>query len=180
MEKEYRRRLFYKTPCRKSIVLEISRPPGGLPGDCGASFEDKKNTADFPKRGTLDAVRAPRLFVFEKFREFLMAEKGQKSGFFRAIRAPRGCNGGPVELQRWPRCNAIAAPRQSKEGPAASLHPTLSKDRRNSSIINSCVTARCEKYRFLTEKWQQKYPSRDLKIWEHGRNILESGHGFWR
>ncbi len=125
MEKGYRRRLFYKTPYKKSIVLEIRRAPGGPYGGRGTSFDSSKATADFPKKMILNAVRAPRLLVFEKFREFLMVKKGGKSGICGAIRVPRGYNGVPVELQRLPRCNAITAPRQSKESPTARPHPTI-------------------------------------------------------
>ncbi len=56
------------------------------------------------------AIRALRLSIFAKLREFLIAVSDPKSTRFRAIAAPRPCNGVPAMLQRRPRCNAVRAP----------------------------------------------------------------------
>ena len=85
-----------------------------------ARKKQEKAHSDSPKVGAWDAVRAPRLFIFEKVGEFLIAEKGQKSGRRRATGPLRHRNEHAVMLQRGRRCNAIAAPRQSNKGLAGS------------------------------------------------------------
>ncbi len=97
-------------------------------------------------------LRAPRLFIFEKVGGFLIVVLGSKRGFCRATGPPRGCNGHAVMLQRGPRCNAIAAPLQSKEGLTGGPHPALPKERETCVIVSGCVIATCKSDGFLSGK----------------------------
>ena len=97
-------------------------------------------------------LRAPRLSNFAKVGGFLMVVFGPKSGFCRATGPPRGCNEHAVMLQRGCRCNAIAAPRQSKEGLAGGPQPALHKGRETCVIVSGCVTVFCKNSDFSIGK----------------------------
>ncbi len=98
------------------------------------------------------AVRAPRLFIFEKLREFLTAGKGQKSGARRAIRAPRHRNEHAVMLQRGRRQNAVRAPLQPRGALAGGPHPARPKGRETCVIVSGCVITSCKSGGFSAEK----------------------------
>ncbi len=70
------------------------------------------------------AIRALRLSIFAKLREFLIAVFDPKSVRFRAIAAPRPCNGVPAGLQRGCRCSTVRAPLQPR-GAAIATSPRL-------------------------------------------------------
>ncbi len=65
---------------------------------------------------------------------------------------PRGCNEHAVMLQRGRRCNAIAAPLQSKEGLTGGPHPAFPKGRETYMIVSNCVTMVCKNGGFPVEK----------------------------
>ncbi len=102
----------------------------------------------------------------------------QKSGPRRAVRAPRGCNGVLVMLQRGARCKAIAAPLQSNKAAAGSHSLPSLKDRVCDVIVSGYVTAICKNGDFSVKKRPRFLPSQDLKIWERGGDFLKSIAGF--
>ena len=75
-----------------------------------------------------DPRRPLRLVRSEDFAMFLLADFVPKSYLFPAIRPSRGCGGGLVALQRRPRCNAVRALLQSREG-LTGPHPGPPKGR---------------------------------------------------
>ena len=88
----------------------------------------------------------------------------QKSAPRRAVRAPRGCNGVLVMLQRGARCKAIAAPLQSNKAAAGSHSPPYLKERVCDVIVSGYVTVICKNGDFSVKKRPRFLPSQDLKI----------------
>ena len=106
----------YRSPkCMKICFLMTNKALSGI-------LRLLRNRPRPQKKRRQDALRALRPFIFEKVRKFLIAEKGQKCGRCQAAGPPRGCNGVLVGVQRRPRCNAVRAPLQSREG-ATEPHP---------------------------------------------------------
>ena len=101
--------------------------PGRPLRDCSVTVRHAKTNAFLPHSAP---GRALRLFLNEDSGGFLPAVFVLKSYRFPAIRASRGCGGSLVALQRRPRCIAVRALRQSKEG-LTGPHPALPKGREN-------------------------------------------------
>ena len=144
--------MFTKSCLGKCSKICIFMSNKGLMVTNGLLRLPQKAPSDSPKGGAWDAGRPLRLSNFTKIREFLIAGKGQKSGFRRATRPPRGCNEHAVMLQRRPRCNAIAAPLQSRGGLTGSPSSPFGGVRGDCLFASSCLPVVCKNSDFSTVK----------------------------
>lgn len=94
-----------------------------------------------------------------------MVKNEQKRSRFWATEALRGCNGAAVALQQAPRCDAIAAPLQIREGLTGSPFPTLFKRKVARMIISIYISTLCKTSVFLTPK-EPDFSFR--RIWKFG------------
>lgn len=96
-------------------------------------------------------------FVLFRSRKAIPAIMKRKScGVFdsekRAKMWPFLSNGAAVALQQAPRCDAIAAPLQSREGLTVSLFPTLFKRKEFHMIISGYISIHCKNNDFLASE----------------------------